>query len=142
MNPPPLFTFDINWLGLLYRLDLLYPLSAILVIGFNDIVIIVIQTLYFHIFFLLLIITKGIIYNARAYYINCPKNKIKSFSIDNTSDRPSKIVSSKISELFIVLSDHNIDNKTATGVFIINVIDKNNRLVNEFFVLNCNCVSK
>lgn len=142
MNPLLLLILGADWFELLYRLNLLYPLLTIFVINFNDIVVVVIQTLCFHTPFLLSIIIKKIIYNVQVCYINCFKNRIKSFSINNTSDRFSGIVLLEINRLFVILLGCDINNKVAMGVFITGITSKNNGLVDEFSVLNCNYIFK
>lgn len=142
MNPPSLLAFNVNWPGLLYGLNLLYLFSAILAIDLNNITIIVIQMLYFYIFFLLSIITKRIMCSTRVYYIDCFKNRIKSFSIDNINNRSSRVVLLEINGLFIILSDHNINNKTAIRVFITGITSEDNGSINKFFILDYDCVFK
>lgn len=77
----------------------------------------------------------------QVYYINCFKDGIKSFLIDNINNRPLGVILLGVSGLFIILSDYNVDGKTTTRVFITGVINENNGLMDEFSVLDCNYVS-
>lgn len=65
-----------------------------------------------------------------------------SLSIDNMSDGLSKVISSEISGLLIVLLNYNINNKTTTGIFITDITNINKKSIIKFSVFDYNCVSK
>lgn len=99
--------------------------------------------MYFYIFLLLSIIDKGVINNARTYCIDYIISRIEgSLLIDNINDRFSKVILLEINELFIVLSNCNIDSKIVIKVFITSVINVNNELMVEFSIIGYNCVLK